>query len=408
MTNKKRDIIWNLIGVSINSFNSLFFMIAINHINTKEQAGIFTYAYSLICLFFILATFYNRVYQIGKSDEYKEKDFIYFRLFTSLLTFIIVLLFTLINKYSLYKIAIILFICLFRIIEALSDAVYGIMQKNNQLYLSGISLFIKGLFGIITFIIVDLLTHNIILSLMALIIINIFLFIFFDLLKTKKYISKEWYIQNVKQIFKDSLPIFIYSFLAMYVSNSTKYMLDYFDTAEVQNIYGIIFMPSTMIGLCSSYIVVPFITTLNNLIKEHNIHQFKKCVNKMMISLGCVGILAIICGLTIGIPVLNILYKMDLNAYKMMLVLILIGATFYTLANVYSQILVLLSTNKKQVLIYTIMLFISSIISYFLISKMKLTGAVYAYLIIMFILLIMYLILYFKTVKGEENEISKS
>ena len=57
MENKKRDFIWNLIGTSINSFNSLFFMIVINHINLKSEAGVFTYAYSLICLFFILATF---------------------------------------------------------------------------------------------------------------------------------------------------------------------------------------------------------------------------------------------------------------------------------------------------------------------------------------------------------------
>ena len=145
MENRKKDFIWNFIGSSINSFNSLFFMIAINHINLKSEAGVFTFAYSLICLFFILSTFFNRVYQISNYEKYTHKDFIDFRILSSILTIIIVTIFSFINNYNFFKIGVILLICLFRMIESISDAVYGILQKNNQLYKSGISLTIKGI-----------------------------------------------------------------------------------------------------------------------------------------------------------------------------------------------------------------------------------------------------------------------
>lgn len=399
MENKKRDFFWNLIGFSINSFNSLFFMIAINHINTKGEAGIFTYAYSLICLFFVLATFYNRVYQISKSDEFGAKDFIFYRAITALLTILIVFVFSLINGYSLFKITVIMLICLFRMIESISDAVYGVMQEHKKLYVSGISLTLKGIIGIIAFVIVDLFTKNINLSLISLIIINLLLFYFFDIKYTKKYITGNVDFNNIKHVFIDSLPIFIYSFLSMYVANICKYMLDYFDTAEVQNIFGIIFMPSTMIGLCSSYIVVPIITSLNDLFKNKKYEEFNKLVSKMMIILTGIGVLACICGFTIGIPVLNILYNMNLNEYTLLLVIILLGATFYTIANVYSQVLVLLHVHKKQTMIYIVMSILSTVICYLLISQYKLAGAVYSYLIFMFILLILYLLLYFNTLK---------
>ena len=381
MENRKKDFIWNFIGSSINSFNSLFFMIAINHINLKSEAGVFTFAYSLICLFFILSTFYNRVYQISNYEKYTPKDFIDFRILTSILTIIIVTIFSFINNYNFFKIGVILLICLFRMIESISDAVYGILQKNNQLYKSGISLTIKGIVGIIAFVITDLLTKSILISLVSLIIINALLFFTFDIKNAKEYIYG----------------IFIYSFLAMYVANSSKYILDYFDTAEAQNIFGIIFMPSTIIGLCSSYIVVPIITSLNNLFKNKNIDKFNKMVRNMMLSLIFIGVLACLCGLTIGIPVLNIMYGINLNAYRIHLVIVLIGATFYTLANVYSQVLVLLNVHKEQTIIYLIMTIVSTIICYVLISAFKLTGAIYAYLIFMAILLIMYLFLYYRT-----------
>lgn len=403
MENKGKDFFWNLIGSSINSFNSLFFMIGINHINSKGEAGIFTFAYSLICLFFILSTFYNRVYQISNYEKYTPKDFINFRVFSSILTILIVTVFSIINSYSINKTLVILFICIFRMIESVSDAIYGILQKNNQLYKSGISLTIKGILGIIIFILIDIFTKNIIYSLIGLIIVNSLILYFYDLKQAKSDIYGEINVINLKNIFIDSLPIFIYSFLAMYVANSSKYILDYFDTAEAQNIFGIIFMPSTIIGLCSSYIVVPIITNLNNLFKENKISLFTSLVNKMMMILILIGILACICGLTIGIPVLNIMYGMNLEMYKVYLVLILIGATFYTLASVYSQVLVLLKTSKEQTIIYIIMSFISTIICLILISNFKLKGAVYSYVLFMAILLIMYLFLYFKTIKKYED-----
>lgn len=404
MENKKRDFIWNLIGTSINSFNSLFFMIVINHINLKSEAGVFTYAYSLICLFFILATFYNRVYQISKSDKFSSKDFILYRVLSSILTVIIVFLFSIINGYNLFKLSVIMLICLFRMIEAISDAVYGVLQYKGYLYKSGISLSLKGIIGLIGFTLVDYFTKSITLALVSLIILNLAFFYFYDYKNVKEYLNGKVSFNNILLILKETLPIFIYSFLAMYVANICKYMLDYFDTEEAQNIFGIIFMPSTVIGLCSAYIVVPIITSLNDLLKSKKYKEFNKLVSKMMIMLVGVGMVAIIAAYVLGIPVLNVLYGMDLSNYKNLLLLVLVGATFYTLANVYSQVLVLLNVHKMQTLIYVVMSIVSTLICYFLISSYKLSGSVYSYVIFMFILLILYLILYFYTLIKRRNE----
>ena len=319
MENKKRDFIWNLIGTSINSFNSPFFMIVINHINLKSEAGVFTYAYSLICLFFILATFYNRVYQISKSDKFSSKDFILYRVLSSILTVIIVFLFSIINGYNLFKLSVIMLICLFRMIEAISDAVYGVLQYKGYLYKSGISLSLKGLIGLIGFTLVDYFTKSITLALVSLIILNLAFFYFYDYKNVKEYLSGKASFNNILLILKETLPIFIYSFLAMYVANICKYMLDYFDTEEAQNIFGIIFMPSTVIGLCSAYIVVPIITSLNDLLKSKKYKEFNKLVSKMMIILVGAGMVAIIGAYILGIPVLNVLYGMDLSNYKNLL-----------------------------------------------------------------------------------------
>ena len=295
-------------------------------------------------------------------------------------------------------------ICLFRMIEAISDAVYGVLQYKGYLYKSGISLSLKGIIGLIGFTLVDYFTKSITLALVSLIILNLAFFYFYDYKNVKEYLNGKVSFNNILLILKETLPIFIYSFLAMYVANICKYMLDYFDTEEAQNIFGIIFMPSTVIGLCSAYIVVPIITSLNDLLKSKKYKEFNKLVSKMMIILVGVGVVAIIAAYVLGIPVLNVLYGMDLSNYKNLLLLVLVGATFYTLANVYSQVLVLLNVHKMQTLIYVVMSIVSTLICYFLISSYKLSGSVYSYVIFMFILLILYLILYFYTLIKRRNE----
>ena len=72
--NNKKNFIWNFLGLSINSFNSLFFLIIVNRINGGNDGGIFTYAYSLVCLTYFIGLFFNRPYQITNPDKYSNKE----------------------------------------------------------------------------------------------------------------------------------------------------------------------------------------------------------------------------------------------------------------------------------------------------------------------------------------------
>ena len=47
--NLKLNAIWNTLGITVNSFNSLFFLIIINRVNGVEIAGIFSFAFSIAC-----------------------------------------------------------------------------------------------------------------------------------------------------------------------------------------------------------------------------------------------------------------------------------------------------------------------------------------------------------------------
>ena len=65
-------------------------------------------------------------------------------------------------------------------LEAFSDVLYGILQKNDRLEIVGKSFFMKALFSVILFFIIDYITKNMITSTISIILVNIIILIVFD------------------------------------------------------------------------------------------------------------------------------------------------------------------------------------------------------------------------------------
>ena len=156
ITNEKkeflRNFIWNSLGTGINSFNSLFFLIIVTRINGIEIAGIFSIAYATATILYTLAMYSGRLCQVTDiENRIKDKDYITNRALTCFIMIIGAICFLLIKRYSAFKTTIFALLAIFKAIESFSDILYGVMQKNNLLYKSGMSLSLKGFIGIILF-----------------------------------------------------------------------------------------------------------------------------------------------------------------------------------------------------------------------------------------------------------------
>ena len=163
--NLKKNFIWNMIGTTFSSFNSLFFMIIVTRINGVNDAGIFTFAFSTACLFYVIGIYSGRTYQITDNDKkVTDSDYFYAKFLTCLLMLIVSLLFCIIRGYQLEKFMIIMELVLYKLCEAFSESTFAILQKKDELHKVGKSLFMKAICSLILFCIVDYWTRNLILS----------------------------------------------------------------------------------------------------------------------------------------------------------------------------------------------------------------------------------------------------
>ena len=395
MRNKtlKKDFIWNTLGSLLHAFNSLFFLIVVTRINGINNSGIFSYGFVISNIFLTVAMFGGRNYQItDEKKEFTDNQYKSFRYFTTILSVILFSLLFLVFNYSIYKYLIIILLILVRSLESISDVYFGILQKNNKLYLVGISLFLKNLISLIVFIITDYMFKNLYISIISWGIINLLFLTLFDILKAKEVSKEKFKIETkYKEIFKKTLYFFLFTFIAAFILNIPRYFIDFYLTDELQGIYGIIVMPATMTALLSQFILQPYIVKMSEY-NNKDINKFKESIKKLFTYTIIISIICIILAYLIGIPVLNIIYNLDLNNYKYHLLIIMIGSSFYALNNLLNVVYTIKRKTKYQFIIYLISIVLSLIITYFLIKNYELLGGVISYLIIMLMVFIFYIV----------------
>ena len=100
----RKNFIWNVLGTGLNAFNSLFFMIIVTRINGIEQAGIFTIAFSTACIIYFVGVYAGRIYQVTELNQnITDKEFIVNRMISSIAMLILVIVFSILRGYNLFK-----------------------------------------------------------------------------------------------------------------------------------------------------------------------------------------------------------------------------------------------------------------------------------------------------------------
>lgn len=407
--NLRKNFIWNIIGTTLNAFNSLFFMIIVTRINGVNQAGIFAFAFSTATLLNVIGVYSGRVYQVTDMSGTTDKEYIINKIITCSLMLGISFIFIFFNKYYIVKSLVILSLCCLKCLEAFCEVIYAIFQKRDMLYKVGISLTLKSIIGLISLIAINLITKNILYSSIGLLISFILVMIFYDYNNIKKIkITNHLNKNNVKKILLVGIFPFLVTFLCLFIINAAKYAIDINLSNSDQTIYGILIMPATVILLFGQFIIHPFLAKITLFVKNNDYKQLLKIIVVFILSILLFGTFASICAFSFGIQILQLLYGISLEGYKISLLLIIVGASFYGVVSILSNVLIAMRHYKFQTLILFIVSCCTFILSYYLTKAQGVFGAVLSYFFTMLVLCLIYVfIMIFDLYKMKGREINE-
>lgn len=404
---KKREFIWNTIGSMVFSvFNAVTLMFCIR-LNGVEIAGIFSICYATCCILNAIGDMGIRIFQVTDTKrEYKYEDYFYSRIYAIALMLIIGAVFVAVTGYSNEKLFIFVILISIRVLDNFSETFQAEFQLNDRLDLAGKSLLFRNSVEMLSFIIFNKITNNIYISFGAMLLFGVVVLIFYEFKNIRKYVNTKlsYNYEKVKKILKESIPLGISTLFNMYVINAVKYAIEKYGNNEMQTYFNILYMPTFVINLVSLLLIKPFLKVFGEYWNNKEYGKFVKVIVKLDAALIlCTVVVEIVC-MFIGIPILNILYKVDLTEYKMDLLLMVVSGLFYAMATVMFYALGTMRRQKNTTITYIITSVVSMLLSYTLVNKFGMMGATLSNVFIMlflFVGLTLFFIFYYMRQKKE-------
>ena len=410
---EKEIYIWNILGSLANAGLSVIILMVVTRTLDNQKADIFSIAWAISQLMATIGCYQIRVLQATDVEEkFTFRQYFEFRIVTIVAMMICSCIYVYIKHYTAYKAIIIIIICGYRAVDSLADVFEGWFQQKERLDLAGRALFIRVIIAIVGGGICLVVMHD----LLALSLMLLFIYVVGLLLYDIRYYNKLKVLEKQKENQKNKwlqgllvagTPLFVNAYLLMDIMNTPKIVID----AAIMNgglqngsqtIFNILFMPASVLTL--AYIVFrPLLTKMAIEWTMGRIKNFLKIIGSIMCCLLGMSILIIGGSALLGIPVLSVLYAMDLTMYKKELLLIILGGGFCTFSYVLDNALVVIRRQYLLVCAYVVSWAYVKIFAHTFVGKWGIMGAAIVYTTSMLLFLATTLLIFIICLKKEKN-----
>lgn len=401
---------WNMMGSLVNAAVSVLLLMMVTRTLGDAQAGVFSLGFSVSLMMLTVGAFEVRPFQ--STDIYKQFSFsayFTFRILTCALMLVVTAGYLLVNGYSGEKAWVIALLCVLKCVEAFCDVFNGQAQQNDRLDVAGFSLTVRVFVYCTGFLVSLLLTKNLLISCGVMVVLALLWLVVFDA-GTGRYFEKcrvSFRKDALLGLFKACFPLFLASFLMMYINNAPKFAVDAHLSSEYQTYYGIIFMPASVINLFSLFAFRPLLTKLTAYWNEQRYKPFLTTIAKLLLWIFAVTAAALIGGWLLGIPLLSLLYGTDLTAFKPELMVVLAGGGFNAVC-VLLYYMITVQRKQKYVLIgYGSAALVAFLLGDRMVAAYGLMGASLTYLLSVLLLCILFVGIFtavlMKKRKGENS-----
>ncbi len=398
----KEKYLWNTLGGLASSFMSIILLIVVNRAIGNELGGVFSFAYSHSQLMYTIAVFEVRPLQCTDIKErFKFSTYFSLRVVTCIIMLILSVAYIMINGMIGTKAWTILLLCIYKVVEAYTDLYAAYFQQMDRIDYSGKTIVLRAVASSAGFILVLVITKSLIAAVGFMIVISILTYYLYDIIIWKDMGNnrKKMDLREVKPLILEAFPLFLSTFIMMYINNAPKYAINRFCTDLVQNKYNIIFMPAFVINMFSVFVFRPMLTSMTERWNENRIYDFVKDILKVFAVIFSLTVLCIGGSAVLGIPVLSVVYNTNLSGSLGVLLLVMVYGGLNALVVFLYYVITVTRKQRYLIIGYLSGFLISLIFAPLLVKKYEMMGAIFSAIISMSVLdaiLIVILILIIK------------
>lgn len=408
---QRKSVFWNMMSGILNAIQSSILMFFIVRINGTYDAGILSIAYATSYLMLTIGLFGMRNFQVTDvNNKYNFSDYYGSRI-ASILFMVSINLFYVISKpYSLDKTIIILSFCAFKMIDAIEDVYHGMYQQKNRLDIAGKAMSIRLALSLFVFLSTYLVTKNMVFATVLTTGFSFILFLIINRIILRNFDAIVFNIdlKKVKRLLINCAPLFLASFLSIYISNAPKYAIDSNLSEDLQAFFGILFTPVYLIKLLSSFIYRPKLTLLANQWNNNGKTKFIILIIKQIMIIATFTLTICLLAYFFGTEILTIVYGQNLMLYRKEFIILLIGGGMTAIVDFINTSLTIIRAQYILLYSYIVIAILSFFLSKPVVYNYSLLGASILYtamFTLMGIVFACFLIYRFKvTNEGKDNK----
>lgn len=376
-----KNTIYNTVGSFVYLFSQWVMSILVVRLSgSYEEAGVFSTALSVTNVFYVIATFSIRNYQVADiNGRFSNGEYVLFRIFTCALSFVLLPLYLIVMRYSLYTALSVMCYMIIKIAEAMIDVLQGIFQKAWRLDIVCKSLVIRGIVNLAIFSITEWYFKNLVIALLLASIASLICGIIFDLLPCRTMFNMEirYKRKRLCKLFMCGLPVFVHGFLSVLIYNVPRIVAQKICGDELFGYYSSVAAPTVIIQLAVSCVFSPIIS----LMAEQYAKREKKLVRTILAVQGIiiiVGICAVAGFSLLGDVFLKVAFGEEVLDYRGLLLPAVVAALLIAVTAFIASVLVALNRNVIMMILEVISFIAVLILSFVLIREYALQGINYA------------------------------
>ncbi|MDR3136265.1 MAG: oligosaccharide flippase family protein [Coriobacteriales bacterium] len=381
---RRRGVIWNALGSTLFAANTLMMIVVVSRTSSVATVGCFGIALAFAQLLFNIGVFGVSLFQMTDyQKQYTFSDYFWTRIGTCLLMMLVCVVIVVWGMSEPEKRLLTLLLTAFFLLHALGDLYQGFFFQENRLDLSGQALFFRALFALVAFTLVQFLTHDAALSLVAALVASVISIAVWGVFRIKPSDRAPRHIDvtKISAVLKSCFPLFISSFLEVLLFNASRYGIDWLLDDTAQGYFSMIVLPALVIHLVSQFIFKPALNDIALALRSAAQRNLWFLLAKLALAIVLLTIAAALLMPTLGIMFLGVLYAVDLSGLSLQASLLIVGGGLFALNQLLHSVLVVMRRQTGILLAYSVGVAATLFITTLAIMNQGLSGACVAFVL---------------------------
>lgn len=294
----KCNVLWNTIGTLYYlGMQWLTTVLVVRISGSYEDAGIYSLAVSITNIFYIIAMYNVRNFQVSDyKNEFIDVEYVCHRFSTMIISLVVCCMFSLIVYQEGYTVWVINSYMLLKLCESFVDVLHGIDQKADRMDVVGKSFLLRGTILIAVFCVMEFLTRNILVTTLAVAGSTMVAAIYYDVKQSQKLSTNIFSFHLVRRnkvtnLYVKCFPLLIYGVSMNAIASIPRMYIEKMQGKEILGYYASVATPAVIVQALANVIFVPFINIFTDYYDKGNSKKFYTLMAKMLLL--CIGLGAV-------------------------------------------------------------------------------------------------------------------